>query len=319
MTRKVNVCRTSLGAALAPGQSLRTLGALFPEIADRFVEGYPLPSTVYNPVVVSRIELPDGRQYTFRYTSYGRVARIVLPTRGRIEYDYAPMDVNLGSLSVRQRVAERRMISVGGGLEQRIVYSSAPGLMTVSTRDGGGNELVREAHAFFGDPNQPPAPALPTNYGKEFRAEVFQSGTLLRRTEHDWSNGGGSHDFAIVEERVSLHDGAGAGHGAQEVRLRWLHEPHQHHGIRLRPIRPGRAPPLHSLRHGPLVHGRPNSPDQLAQPRGRVPGPGRGRGVQRQRGGADELHVRSNAAHTPGRHHAPPPRLWTRSAASAGT
>ena len=212
VTRTVTVCRTSLGEALAPGQSLRTLGELFPEIADRFIAGYPLPSTVYDPSVVSRVELPDGRQYTFRYTSYGRVARIVLPTGGSVEYDYAPTDVNLASLSVRQKVAQRRMISAAGGLEQRTVYSPAPAAppnsaTQVSTRDGSGAELARETHAFFGIPDQPPPPGLPTNYGKEFRAEVFQGGTLLRRTEHDWSNSGGAHDFAIVEERVSLHDG----------------------------------------------------------------------------------------------------------------
>jgi YD repeat-containing protein len=210
--RTVKVCRVPLADALAPGQTLQTLGGLFAAIADRFPPGYGQPpSTVYNPDVVSRVELPNGRQYTFTYTSFARVAAIVLPTGGRVEYGYAPMEADLGTLSVRQRVVERRMLSVGGGLEQRVVYAaSAAGsdwLTEVTRSDGSGNDLGRERHFFFGRPFAPPAPGLPTTYGKEFRSQVFDGATLLRTTEDDWGNGGGVHDFAIAEERVTLHDG----------------------------------------------------------------------------------------------------------------
>jgi YD repeat-containing protein len=42
-----------------------------------------------NPPVVSFIELPDGRRYQLKYNAYAEIARIVLPTGGAIEYDWA--------------------------------------------------------------------------------------------------------------------------------------------------------------------------------------------------------------------------------------
>lgn len=40
--------------------------------------------------VVSELELPDGRSLHFKYNKYGEVAEVVMPTGGKVEYDYAP-------------------------------------------------------------------------------------------------------------------------------------------------------------------------------------------------------------------------------------
>ncbi len=38
--------------------------------------------------VMSAVELPDGRQYQFRYDPYANLAQVILPSGGRIEYDW---------------------------------------------------------------------------------------------------------------------------------------------------------------------------------------------------------------------------------------
>ena len=43
----------------------------------------------HNPSVVSAVELSNGKQYQFRYNSNAELTRVVLPTGGAIEYDYA--------------------------------------------------------------------------------------------------------------------------------------------------------------------------------------------------------------------------------------
>lgn len=53
---------------------------------------FNLPSasgTCFNPMVVSELELPNGRNYRFLYNAYAELARVVLPTGGKFEYDYS--------------------------------------------------------------------------------------------------------------------------------------------------------------------------------------------------------------------------------------
>jgi hypothetical protein len=67
--------------------------------------------------------LPDGRRYQFQYNSYAEVARVVLPTGGAIEYDYAA-GLTDGAASgvfsigndkyIYRRVIERRVYPDGG-------------------------------------------------------------------------------------------------------------------------------------------------------------------------------------------------------------
>lgn len=46
------------------------------------------PQSIFNPVVLTQIELPNGLSYIFRYNQYGELARVVYPTGGFEQYKY---------------------------------------------------------------------------------------------------------------------------------------------------------------------------------------------------------------------------------------
>jgi YD repeat-containing protein len=78
--RTIRVHYTPLSQALradySPQQALSEY-QLFPEL-NAASEG------IYDPRVVSSVELPDGRRYRFYYNHYGELARAELPTGGAI-------------------------------------------------------------------------------------------------------------------------------------------------------------------------------------------------------------------------------------------
>ncbi len=81
--RVIKVNYSSLLSALRSDYSTtRTYKSLFPELDGS-------STTHHNPSVVSSITLPNNQQYLIKYNQYGEVARVVLPTGGAIEYDYA--------------------------------------------------------------------------------------------------------------------------------------------------------------------------------------------------------------------------------------
>lgn len=47
---------------------------------------------------ITEIRLPDSRSYLFRYTAYGELARMVLPTQAKIEWDHGPGLANAGQV-----------------------------------------------------------------------------------------------------------------------------------------------------------------------------------------------------------------------------
>src|SRR5262249_7025238 len=124
--RAIRVWFSNLGSALRPGYSLQTYHDLFPALDGSSV-------TYFNDEVVSSVELPDGRRYWFYYNSYGEVARVVLPTGGAIEYDYAAgvvtgdqtgvVSAPLYDYGIYRRVVERRVYDATGALESKMTYS----------------------------------------------------------------------------------------------------------------------------------------------------------------------------------------------------
>lgn len=128
-SRTIKIGQTNLANALRSGYSMQTIGQLFPELHG----GGPVDSQVIN-----YIELPDGRTYQLRYNPYAELARVVLPTGGAIEYDYAAGLSNgaaSGVFSVNdpspnkyiyRRVIERRIYPDGGtgsAYESKMTYS----------------------------------------------------------------------------------------------------------------------------------------------------------------------------------------------------
>ena len=86
--RQVKVWYSPLANILRPGFTLKTGAELFPELYGNNPYPYNYASWTHNPTLVSKVELPDGRTYEFRYDSYGTVARVILPTGGGYDYEY---------------------------------------------------------------------------------------------------------------------------------------------------------------------------------------------------------------------------------------
>jgi RHS repeat-associated protein len=206
--RTIRVNYSSLDTSLRAGYALQTYKQLFPELDGS-------STTNYDPMVISSISLPDGRSYTFSYDSYGELARVVLPTGGAIEYDYAAGfsngnasgAVNFGSVlggafdwEVYRRVIERRTYSNGVTLESKMTYSrpetgvgSSLGYVVVDQKDAAGALLGRQKHYFFGsagDSLNNTSMNQPISYpvwkeGREYKSEMLGSdgSTVLNRVE----------------------------------------------------------------------------------------------------------------------------------------
>ena len=235
-TRTLKVYFSALSTVLRSDFTFLTTGQMFPEL-NGAGNGY------YNPAVVSAVELPNGQQYQFRYNSYSELSRIILPTGGAIEYDYAAglTDSATGSgiisgnaiKHIYRRVIERRVYPDGGsgtGFASRMTYSrpetttTNAGYVTTDQYNAGGTLLTRAIHYFNGSARASFS-KQPTDYpvwtdGREYKTETFASNgtTLLRKVEHtfqqraavSWWTGGAStappNDVRIAETVTTLAD-----------------------------------------------------------------------------------------------------------------
>jgi RHS repeat-associated protein len=212
--RTIRVWRANLQSALRPnsGYSIQNSLQLFPELNGA------TGSALYNPSVISSIELPDGRQYRFYYNPYGELARVELPTGGAIEYDYAPgvVSENLynyltgtwmtSSLSgvtggsnpqggeefeIYRRVVERRVYSDGATLDTKMTYSRPgdfPGVYSVVDQYNSGGVLLSRSKHYYDGSARSSLFQGPTDYpswkeGKETKTEWLDANgaTVLRR------------------------------------------------------------------------------------------------------------------------------------------
>lgn len=164
--------------------------------------------------VINYIELPDGRSYQLRYNPYGELARVVLPTGGAVEYEYAA-GLTDGAASgafsysfpptekyVYRRVTERRMYPDGGSgsaYESKMTYSRPEtsttnlGYVVTEQRNASGTLLTKSQHYFYGSPRESFL-MRPTHYSawkdsREYKTEIFDTNgtTILRRVEHTFA------------------------------------------------------------------------------------------------------------------------------------
>ena len=197
----------SLGNHLRSGFTLQTYGALLPGTNGS-------TSTIWNPLVVESVILPDGSFYAFQYDPYGEVSQVTLPTGGVYQYDYPNTTDTSCSASdsaclvpytrqtsgdsidekaVYRRVTARRVYPNGSTLEGRTCYApSYPANTTVQVTylDGTatdcthGTTLSTETHTFNGNPtatywNQPPD-------------SWYEHATTGRETQGIWSSAAGT-------------------------------------------------------------------------------------------------------------------------------
>jgi hypothetical protein len=220
--RIIKVNYLSLANALRSDYpSTLTPKSLFPELNGS-------STTPHNPTVVSSITLPNNQQYQIKYNPYGEVARVVLPTGGAIEYDYAAGADDAsgafgggydGSWVVYRRVVERRVYpdgASGTAYATRMTYSrteaECAGCVKVDQFNAVGALLTRSKHYFYG------SAAMsfmigPTDYpgwseDKEFQTEEYASDgtTLLRRIVHTWQQpiAGSSWPLGTAETNLAV-------------------------------------------------------------------------------------------------------------------
>ena len=233
-TRNIKVYFAYLTTLLRSDFTMLTNGQMFPELNGSGTGGY------HNPLVVSAVELPNGKQYQFRYNSYAELSRVVLPTGGAIEYDYAAGLTDSGSVvsglaekHIYRRCVERRIYPDGGSgssYASKMTYSrpetttTNAGYVTTDQYNASGTLLARSTHYFYGSarasffkqPNEYPA----WTDGREYKTETFSSdgNTLLRRVEHTfeqranvswWTAGDATappNDVRIAETVTTLAD-----------------------------------------------------------------------------------------------------------------
>lgn len=232
--RTITVWRTSLGNVFPAnsGYAVRQLQQLFP--------GLTFSPTLYNPLVVSQVDLPNGQSYRFFYNEYGEVEDIYLPTGGRFHYTYqaglADGDGGetgwfLGNVrfAIYRRLKERTVYGNSGPeLMTRIsrpeTKASTLGYVDVDQRSVPDALIRRERHYFFGRAaaslDLVPTAYNPWTSGKEYRTEVRSAAdALVRRVERTWAQrapvawwtglpeAAPPKDPRITETRTQLDDG----------------------------------------------------------------------------------------------------------------
>jgi RHS repeat-associated protein len=211
--RVMRICKTNLGSALRTTRPYdatapQTYKLLFPELGGT-------PYTLYDPVVVGSVWLPDGqRRYQLFYNKYAELARVVLPTGGAIEYDHMGGYVGgnddgvVGTgtsrkAHIHRRVVERRVYPDGANLESRITYSrpesisptaylGSVGYVTVEQFDAAGTRQTFGRHYYTGTVHSSFS-GSPIHYsswldGREYKTEEYDAAgtTPLSRTELTW-------------------------------------------------------------------------------------------------------------------------------------
>ncbi len=233
--RTIKVHYASISSVLRSDFTFQTLHELFPDLNGA--------GSYYDPAVVSAVELPNGKQYQFRYNGYIELSRIILPTGGAIEYDYAAGLTDSGisgvltpataQRAIYRRVVERRIYPDGGtgtGYTSRMTYSrpesstTNAGYVDVDQYNATGSLLGRTRHYFYGSARQSFS-KQPTEYpawtdGKEYKTEAFDTNgfTLMRsnvtnfeqRTAVTWWTGGSAtappNDVRPYESLTTLGD-----------------------------------------------------------------------------------------------------------------
>jgi RHS repeat-associated protein len=209
--RTVTVNYGHLDTVLRQGFVIQKYGGangLFPELGGS-------PFNDFDPLIVTSVGLPNNKSYHFYYNSFGELARVILPTGGAFEYDYAaglkngPLSGSAnscGGKEIYRRVVEKRTyvdgqgLTGGGTLEGKMTFSRPEdinggndGYVDVFSLNPHANDAVmaHSRHFYFGSTRaswcREPKDYSKWQDGKEWRTRVYNStGAELQRIENTW-------------------------------------------------------------------------------------------------------------------------------------
>ncbi len=157
----------------------------------------------FNPVVLSKVTLPNGKSYEFKYNRYGEITKILYPTGKVEEFDYgyiAPIDGadEMAYAQTNRGVIERRVYASEGSTPEQVwrysagidpvsnAYTVTTIAPTGSEADGHGIKTERRLISAWINDNFGYHDPL---QGKAYDERVFSegaNGTLRSRTLTDW-------------------------------------------------------------------------------------------------------------------------------------
>lgn len=109
-----------------------------------------IPATVFNPIVLAEVELPNGSKYKFRYNIYGEIDKIIYPTGSYERFEYGEI-LNIDPLNEpytqTNRGVKKRWVSENGTgsdeiLTEYAVISTTPYTVRTTNADGTRTERV---------------------------------------------------------------------------------------------------------------------------------------------------------------------------------
>jgi RHS repeat-associated protein len=208
--RQTIVKGAMLHDVLVPGETIKTSIQLFGVSPDSY-------NSPVDGIVMSEIVLPNGQKYSFKYNSYGEIARIEFPTGSAVEYTWAPgvdgigtdgvsgpqsggLNNDLGNPYIYRRVIERRQYDDGINLTRKTTISRPESYINPNTNSNQGYVDVKtytpqlatfERHYYYGQASanfQYGGGYTPWKTGKEYRTEILspQDSSVLRATEQTW-------------------------------------------------------------------------------------------------------------------------------------
>jgi RHS repeat-associated protein len=177
-----------------------------------FQEEKVLQSTLFNPVVLYQIVLPNNTSYTFTYNVYGEINKIVYPTGGYEAFGYGPIDplggqLDDGTTSQANRGVVGRIMNDGVTTQTWTYGSTMVGehttVRSVTASDGTTSQTYfykgRGADIKYGFED--------SRAGMATEERVYNSsGTMLRRTLYQLAEDGpqsGGYATATRNARVT--------------------------------------------------------------------------------------------------------------------
>ena len=150
-------------------------------------------ANVFNPVVLSEVVLPNGRNYVFTYNNYGELAKVVMPTGGyqRYAHAYAPplAFVNAPFHQGSRGMSSQWVSPSGSGTDEaQWTYATTGTILTVTAPDSTGapNGTRSETLIHYNSAQNSNFGYQDARTGLPYEERVFapasEGGAMLRRT-----------------------------------------------------------------------------------------------------------------------------------------